>query len=83
MPKGTLTTDNAGSRREGTLNEGGFRYYYRVLEVRQGQTTAPYDFVREQASKVILHRRKQQILDQWQKDVFDTELRRENVKIFK
>jgi SLT domain-containing protein len=83
LPKGTLTTDNAGSRREGTLNEGGFRYYYRVLEVRQGQTTAPYDFVREQASKVILHRRKQQILDQWQKDVFDTELRRENVKIFK
>lgn len=83
LPKGTLTTDNAGTRREGTLSEGGFRYYYRVLEVRQGQTTAPYDFVREQASKVILHRRKQQILDQWQKEVFDTEVRRENVKIFK
>lgn len=83
LPKGTLTTDNAGSRREGTLNEGGFRYYYRVLEVRQGETTAPFDFVREQASKVILHHRKQQILDQWQKNVYDTELRRENVKIIK
>lgn len=83
LPKGTLTTDNSGSRREGTLNEGGFRYYYRVLEVRQGETTAPYDFVREQASKVILHRRKQQILDQWQKNVYDTEVRRENVKVVK
>ena len=82
LPKGTLTTDNVDSRREGTLNDGGYRYYYRVLDVVRGKTTAPYDYVREQASKVILHRRKQQLLDQWKEEMYQTELRRENVKVF-
>lgn len=82
LPKGTLTTDNVGSRREGTLNEGGHRYYYRILDVVRGKTTAPLDYVREQANKVILHRRKQQLLEQWKESLFQTELRRENVKLY-
>jgi hypothetical protein len=45
LPKGTLSSDNVGSRREGTLSDGDFRYYYRVLEVAQGKTTAPFDYV--------------------------------------
>ena len=32
LPKGTLTSENMSSRREGTLRDGDFRYYYRVLE---------------------------------------------------
>lgn len=82
LPKGTLTTDNVGSRGGGTVNDGGYRYYYRVLEVVRGKTTAPYDYVREQASKVILHRRKQQLLNHWKEEMYQTELRRENVKVF-
>ncbi|MBX2890922.1 MAG: hypothetical protein KF734_08355 [Saprospiraceae bacterium] len=81
LPKGTLTTDNVGSRREGTLSDGDFRYYYRVLEVVQGKTTAPFDYVREQASKIILHKRKQELLEKWKEDLYQKELRRENVKI--
>jgi hypothetical protein len=83
LPKGTLTSDNVGSRREGTLSDGDFRYYYRVIENVQGKTTAPFDYVREQASKVILHRRKQDLLDKWKEDLYQKELRRENVKIIK
>jgi hypothetical protein len=81
LPKGTLTSDNVGSRQEGTLSDGDFRYYYRVLEAMQGKTTAPFDYVREQASKVILHKRKQELLEKWKEDLYQKELRRENVKI--
>jgi hypothetical protein len=81
LPKGTLTPDNVGSRREGTLSDGDFRYYYRVLESAQGKTTAPFDYIKEQASKVILHKRKQQLLEEWKEDLYQRELRRENVKI--
>lgn len=81
LPEGTLTSDNIGSRREGTLSDGDFRYYYRVLEVVQGKTTAPFDYVREQASKVILHKRKQELLEKWKEELYQAELRRENVKI--
>lgn len=83
LPEGTLTSDNVGSRREGTLSDGDFRYYYRVLDVVQGKTTAPFDYVKEQASKVILHKRKQELLEKWKEELYQKELRRENVKIMR
>jgi len=82
LPKGTLTADNVGSRSDGTLSDGGSRYYYRVLESVRGKETAPFDYVKEQASKVILHRRKQELLDNWKRELYDNELQRGNVKIF-
>lgn len=81
LPKGTLTSENIRSRSEGTLSDAGFRYYYRVLETVQGKTTAPLDYIREQAIKVILHQRKQELLEKWKEDLYQKELRRENVKI--
>lgn len=83
LPTGTLTSENVGSRREGTLSDGDFRYYYRVLETVKGKETAPFEYIREQASKVILHKRKQELLQNWKNDLFQKELRRENIKIFK
>lgn len=82
LPKGTLSSENVGSRREGTLSDGDYRYYYRVLETVQGKTTAPFDYIREQASKVILHRRKQELLQKWKEDLYQKELRRQNIKIY-
>lgn len=83
LPKGTLSSDNIGSRKEGTLSDGDFRYYYRVLETAQGKTTAPFDYVREQATRIILHKRKQDLLDKWKEDLYQRELKRENVQIVK
>jgi hypothetical protein len=82
LPQGTLTAENASSRKEGTLSDGDFRYYYRVLEVVRGKETAPLDYVQEQASKIILHRRKQALLEKWKEDLYQKELRRENVKVY-
>lgn len=81
LPKGTLSSENVGSRREGTLSDGDFRYYYRVLDAVQGKTTAPFDYVREQASKVILHKRKLELLEKWKEDLYQKELRRQNIQI--
>lgn len=83
LPDGTLSPDNVNSRREGTLSDGGIRYYYRVVEAVQGKTTAPFDYAREQATKVILHHRKQQLLEKWKEELYQKELRRENIKIGK
>lgn len=81
LPEGTLSADNINSRREGTLSDSGIRYYYRVLEALQGKTTAPFEYAREQASRIILHQRKQQLLEKWKEELYQKELRRENVKI--
>jgi len=81
LPKGTLTSENAGSRRDGTLSDGDFRYYYRVIEAVQGKTTAPFDYAKDQALKIILHKRKQELLERWKEDLYQKEMRRENIKI--
>lgn len=81
LPKGTLTSDNMGSRREGTLKDGDFRYYYRVLDTAQGKSTAPFDYVKDQATKIILHKRKQDLLEKWKEDLYQRELKRENIQI--
>lgn len=81
LPKGTLTSDNVSSRREGTLSDGDFRYYYRVLETVKGKETAPFEYIKEQASKVILHKRKLELLERWKEDLYQQELRRENIQI--
>jgi len=81
LPKGTLTSDNVGSRRDGSLSDGDFRYYYRVIEAVQGKTTAPFDYAKDQTQKIILHRRKQELLERWKEDLYQKEMRRENIKI--
>ena len=81
LPKGTLTSENVGSRRDGTLSDGDFRYYYRVIEAVQGKTTAPFDYAKDQALKIILHKRKQELLERWKEDLYQKEMRRENIKI--
>lgn len=81
LPKGTLTAENAVSRRDGTLSDGDFRYYYRVIEAVQGKTTAPFDYAKDQTLKIILHKRKQELLERWKEDLYQKEMRRENIKI--
>ena len=70
-----------GSRREGTLKDDDFRYYYLVLETAQGKSTAPFDYVKEQATQIILHKRKQDLLENWKEALFQKELKRENIQI--
>ena len=82
LPQGTLTAGNVFTRKEGTLSEDGFRYYYRILESVRSKETAPYDYVREQASKIILHRRKQELLEHWKDSIYTRNSGSDNVKIY-
>jgi hypothetical protein len=82
LPQGTLTADNVSARKDGTLTDDGFRFYYRILETVRGKETAPFDYARDQAVKMILHRRKKDLLDNWKRNLYDNELRRGNIKVF-
>jgi hypothetical protein len=81
LPRGTISSENVAPRREGTLSDGDFRYYYRVLDVVRGKETAPLEYVRDQATALILHRRKQELIERWKEDLYQQELRRRNIWI--
>lgn len=82
LPKGTLTIDNISSGKELTLKTDNYQYFFRALGVMNKQEIAPLSFIRSQASKYILHRRKSQLLEKKQQEMYDTEVKKNNVKIF-
>ncbi len=81
LPYGTLTSENVAPRREGTLSDGEFRYYYRILELVRGKETAPFEFARDRARAIILHKRKQDLIERWKEELYQQELRRQNIWI--
>jgi hypothetical protein len=52
-----------------------------VLDVVRGKETAPLEYVRDQATALILHRRKQELIERWKEDLYQQELRRRNIWI--
>lgn len=81
LPKGTLSSGSL-SKRDLTTKSDGYQYYVRVLEAVQSGDAAPFDQAKSRIEAMILHRRKIDLLNNWQTDLYNQEIRRENVKIF-
>ncbi len=82
LPEGTLTTGNVNSKREFTQQDGQYQYYFKLFETRNRREIAPLGYIEEQARKVILHNRKLQLLETAKEEIFERELRRNNVETF-
>lgn len=82
FPEGTLTTENVSSKREFTQQDGQYRYYFRLFEIKKRLEIAPLSYVEDQARRVILHTRSRGVLEEAREEIFDRELRRNNVETF-
>ncbi len=82
LPPGTLTAENMGAGKELTLKYNDYQYFLRVLATVSKKEIAPLSFIKDQASKFILHNRKLQLLDNKKQEMYDAEMRRNNVKIY-
>ena len=82
LPTGTITSENLSGKQEFTLQDGSFQYFFRLYERKNRQDIAPLGYIEEQARKVILHMRKQQLLEDVKKQMYDQEVRRNNIEIF-
>ena len=80
--RSTLSSENISSDKEFTMKDDNFQYYFRALGVMNKQEIAPLSFIREQASKFILHQRKIQLLEKKKQEMYDIELRKNNIKIY-
>lgn len=81
LPKGILSSSNV--KQIGTIGrqDENFQYYFRLLEHFPKNEYAPLGYIREQANKVILHQRKIKLLEEQKEQMYQRELRRNNVKI--
>lgn len=82
LPEDVLTASNVGKKGEFSMREGSYRYYFRLLEVKPRLEIAPLSYVEGQARKVILHNRKREVLEEAREEIFDRELRRNNIETF-
>ena len=82
MPPGTLTVDNVNSKREFTQRDDQFRYFFRLIDLVSKREIAPLSYIEGQASKVILHKRKLDILAGMKEKMYEEALRKNNVKIY-
>jgi len=82
LPKGTINSENINSRKEISLSDNDFLYLFKVHEIINRKEIAPLSFIEDQASKVILHRRKLKLLEVHREELYDLEMEKSNVKVF-
>ena len=82
LPEGTLTVGNVGSKREFTQRDDHHQYFFRLFEIRNRKEIAPLSYIQDQARKIILHKRKIQLIEQAKEDMYQQELQRKNIEIF-
>jgi hypothetical protein len=83
MPKGTITLDKIREDQEFVLKDDNFIYFFKVLELVSRTEIAPLSYIEEQARKVILHKRKTELLEEMKGKLYDDANRRNNIKIYK
>lgn len=82
LPKETLTPENAIYKRDFRQKDDEYQYFLRVYEVKNRKEIAPLAFIEDQARKVILHSRKMKILKEKREDLYELEMRKNNIKIY-
>ncbi|NRB62635.1 MAG: hypothetical protein HRU40_06345 [Saprospiraceae bacterium] len=82
LPEGTLTPENAVYKKDAIQEDGTFQYFLRVYEVKNRAEIAPLAYIEDQARKVILHSRKIKILKEKRDDLYDLEMRKNNIKVY-
>lgn len=82
LPKNTLSEYNYSSKREISAGDSDFNYLVRIYETKPAGEYAPLEYIREQANKVILHKRKLKLLEDKKEEMYERESRRNNVKIY-
>jgi hypothetical protein len=81
LPKGTINAESLSSG-EYTRKDDNFSYFLKILSVKNKRDAAPFDFIKDQASKFILHQRKQKLIDDKREELYKRELSANNVKIY-
>jgi hypothetical protein len=82
FPKGSISSGNLSEGKDIMLEDKESHYLFRVLEVIRENKLAPISYVDEQISKVILHERKEKLIKEEKEEIYQRELRKNNIKVF-
>ncbi len=81
LPPGTMSAENV-SRRDLTTKDSDYQYFLKITEVKNKNQDPPMSFVQDQIRRVILRDRKLKLLEDKKNELYDLEMRRNNIKIY-
>ena len=82
LPKGTVSASNVSSLRDYSQRDSKYQYYLKVFEFKNKTELAPLSYIDGQAKKVILRNRKIKLLEDRLEDMYELEIRRNNIKVY-
>lgn len=82
MPQGALTVDNVNNRKDFVQRDDNFVYYFRLLELVRKKEVAPLSYIESQARKVILHKRKTELLEDLKDKLYQEALQKNNAQVY-
>jgi len=80
LPKGTLT--KSSDKKSQIIKDDNYHYFIKVLETVSRKKIAPLTYIEDQASKVILHKRKIKLLEEKREEIYERAIHKNNVKVF-
>ncbi len=82
MPQGSVNLNSIRNNKEFQLTNDDYYYFLKILEIKDRKEIAPLAFIEEQASRVILHKRKIALLEKLRDDLYQRATSRDNIKLF-
>ena len=83
MPSGFISQSNIQTKKSFIRTKDGFTYFYHPLQVLAKEGTPPIAYLESKIKRVILHQRKQKLLEDKKAEMYARETRRNNIKIYK
>lgn len=81
MPQGIITMANIKAKQDFSHRNDGEQYYLRVFEVKKRKEIAPLGYITEQAQATIQRSRRQRMLEQKLKEMYEEAFKNEDVEI--
>ncbi len=82
IPPGTWRSENMRAKTALRFTDDQYEYYLRISESVLSTEIAPLSYIREQAVRFIMHKRKLDLLEKLKNDLYNREMRGKHINIF-
>ncbi len=82
LPENSRKSKYFANGQENTFTDNQFKYYISILSRIPKGEVAPMEYVIDQMSRVILHKRKIALLDEKREEIYEREINRNTIKVY-
>lgn len=82
MPEGFISAANIRSKNSFVRTKDNFTYFFHLIEVLSTDDTPPMEYLKNRIKRVILHQRKEKLLEDKKAEMYAREMRKNSIKIY-